>query len=208
MTGKFFFSNLEMSQSETDMPIILEKQTYSYGEEISVSGQVHKDFGGTKYSTLIYDQNNVLVDFSNGFFDSEGSYLQTIEAERTLWEMNGDYQIKLVYGVPSKVTATNFEFSNNHIIDENSQVIPNWIKNIGNYWCNDQIDDSEFINAVQYLIKIEVIELKNAISDTLFSDQVPEWVKNNACGWSDDKIPDVDFIYGIEYLVNIGTIRV
>ena len=72
MTGKFFFSNLEMSQSETDKPIILEKQTYSYGEEISVSGQVHKDFGGTQYSTLIYDQNNVLVDFSNGFFDSEG----------------------------------------------------------------------------------------------------------------------------------------
>jgi len=208
MTGKFFFSNLEMSQSETDKPIILEKQTYSYGEEISVSGQVHKDFGGTQYSTLIYDQNNVLVDFSNGFFDSEGSYLQTIEAKRTLWEMNGDYQIKLVYGVPSKVTATNFEFSNNHIIDKNSQVIPNWIKNVGDYWCNDQIDDSEFINAVQYLIKIEVIELKNTISDTLFSDQVPEWVKNNACGWSDDKIPDVDFIYGIEYLVNIGTIRV
>jgi hypothetical protein len=58
------------------------------------------------------------------------------------------------------------------------------------------------------LIKIEVIELKNTVSDTLFSDQVPEWVKNNACGWSDDKIPDVDFIFGIEYLVNIGTIRV
>jgi len=207
MTGKFFFGNLEMAQSETDMPIILEKQTYSYGEEISVSGQVHQDFGGTKYSTLVYDQNNVLVDFSNGFFDSNGSYLQTIQAKGATWKINGNYQIKLVYAVPSKVVTTNFQFSNNFIINENSHVIPNWIKNVGNYWCNGQIDDSEFINAVQYLITIKVIELKNTVSDT-FSDQVPEWVKNNACWWSDDKIPDVDFIFGIEYLVNIGTIRV
>jgi len=207
MTGKLFLSNLEMAQSETDMPIILEKQTYSYGEEISVSGQVHKDFAGTKYSTLIYDQKNVLVDFSNGFFDSDGSYLQTIEAKGATWDMNGNYQIKLVYAVPSKVAATNFQFSNNFIVNENLQVIPDWIKNVGGYWCNGKIDDSEFINAVQYLIKIEVIELKNTVSDT-FSNQVPEWVKNNACWWSDDKIPDVDFIFGIEYLVNIGTIRV
>jgi len=207
MTGKLFLSNLEMAQSETDMPIILEKQTYSYGEKISVSGQVHKDFGETKYSTLIYDQNNVLVDFSNGFFDSDGSYLQTIEAKGATWDMNGNYQIKLVYAVPSKVAATNFQFSNNFIVNENSQVIPDWIKNVGDYWCNGQIDDSEFINAVQYLIKIEVIELKNTVSDT-FSNHVPKWVKNNACWWSDDKIPDVDFIFGIEYLVNIGTIRV
>ncbi len=207
MTGKLFLSNLEIAQSETDMPIILEKQTYSYGEEISVSGQVHKDFAGTKYSTLVYDQNNLLVDFSNGFFDSDGSYLQTIQAKGTTWEMNGNYQIKLVYAVPSKVVATNFQFLNNFIVNENSQVVPDWIKNVGNYWCNDQIDDFEFINAVQYLIKIQVIDLTNTVSDT-FSVHVPEWVKNNACWWSDDKISDVDFIFGIEYLVNIGTIRV
>jgi plastocyanin len=207
MTGKFFLSNLEMAKSETDIPIALEKQAYSYGEEILVSGQVHKDFEGTKYSTLIYDQNNVLVDFSNGFFDGDGSYLQTIQAKGSTWDMNGNYQIKLVYAVPSKVATTNFQFSNNFITNENSQVIPDWIKNVGDYWCNGQIDDSEFINAVQYLIKKEVIELKNTVSDT-FSNQVPEWVKNNACWWSDDKIPDVDFIFGIEYLVNIGTIRV
>ncbi len=207
MTGKLFLSNLEIAQSETDMPIILEKQTYSYGEEISVSGQVHKDFAGTKYSTLVYDQNNLLVDFSNGFFDSDGSYLQTIQAKGATWEMNGNYQIKLVYAVPSKVVATNFQFLNNFIVNENSQVVPDWIKNVGNYWCNDQIDDFEFINAVQYLIKIQVIDLTNTVSDT-FSVHVPEWVKNNACWWSDDKISDVDFIFGIEYLVNIGTIRV
>jgi len=208
MTGKFFLSNLEMAQSETDMPIILEKKTYSYGEEISVSGQVHKDFGGTKYSTLIYDQNNVLVNFSNGFFDSDGSYLETLEAKGATWEMNGNYQMKLVYAVPSKVATTNFQFSNNFIINENSQVVPHWIKNVGDYWCTGQINDTEFINAVQYLIKKEVIELKNTVSDTLFSNQIPEWVKNNACWWADDKISDVDFIFGIEYLVNIGIIRV
>ena len=208
MTGKFFISDLENAQPETDSPIFLEKQDYSFGDKISISGQVHKDFAGTKYTSLIYNQNDELVDISNGLFDSDASYLQVIETKGSAWNTNGDHQVKLVYAVPSKVAETSFQFSTKFIPDESTVNIPEWIKNVGNYWCNGEIDDVEFVNAVQYLIKNDIIELKNEKSDTLYSNQVPEWVKNNACWWSEDKIPDIDFIFGIEYLVNIGIIRV
>ena len=208
MTGKIFISNSFVAQPEADMPIILEKQDYTYGDKISISGQVHKDFAGTKYTTLIYNQHEELIDISNGFFDNDASYLQIIETKGSAWNKNGDYQVKLVYAVPSKVAETGFQLSSKFITNESTQVIPVWIKNVGDYWCNGQIDDTEFVNAIQYLIKNDIIELKNEKSDTMFSNEVPEWVKNNACWWSQDKIPDPDFIFGIEYLVNIGTIRV
>ena len=114
----------------------------------------------------------------------------------------------MVYALPNKVADASFQFSTKLLESETIQKIPKWIKNVGDYWCNGQIDDIEFVNAIQYLIKTDVIELKNDESNSLFSNDVPEWVKNNACWWSQDKIQDPDFILGIEYLVNIGTIRV
>jgi plastocyanin len=208
MTGKIFISDEENAQPETGTPIFLEKQNYVLGEKISISGQVHKDFAGTKYTTLIYNQNDDLVYISNGSFDNDASYLQIIETGGITWNMEGDYQAKLVYSIPSKVAETSFEFSTKLIENESTYVIPEWVKNVGDYWCNDNIEDSEFVNAIQYLIKQDVIELKIEKSDAIFSNEVPEWVKNNACWWSEDKIPDIDFILGLEYLVNIGTIRV
>jgi len=208
MTGKFFISDLQNAQPETNNPISLEKHDYVFGDKISISGKVHNDFAGTKYTAIIYNQNDELVDISNGFFGSDASYLQIIETKGDGWNTDGDYQVKLVYAVPSKVAETSFQFSTKFISKESALVIPEWIKNVGEYWCNGDLDDTEFVNAVQYLIKKEIIELENEKSKVLISNEVPEWVKNNACWWSDDKISDIDFIFGLEYLVNIGTIRV
>ena len=150
MTGKIFISDLENAKPETNTPILLEKQDYTHGEKISISGQVHEDFAGTKYTSLIYNQNDELVDISNGFFDNEASYVQIIETKGSAWNADGNYQVKLVYALPNKVAESSFQFSTNFIANESTQVIPEWVKNVGDYWCNDHIDDSEFINAVQY----------------------------------------------------------
>jgi hypothetical protein len=133
--------------------------------------------------------------------------LQTIDANGDTWNTSGNYKVKLVYGIPSKVSQTSFQFSKD-LNSETKQSIPGWIKNVGDFWCNGQIDDSEFVSAVQYLINEDVIHVgKRGIGMMSSSQQVPIWIKNNACWWADDKINDVDFISGIEYLVNIGTIR-
>jgi len=208
MTGKFFNSSLEVAQPETDSPIIIKDSKYSYGDVISVSGQVHEDFAKTEYMILVYDQSNNLVDTSYGQFDENSNYLQTINAKGPTWTTNGNYQAKLVYGIPSKVAQTSFQFSSKSNAKETEQIVPTWIKNIGGYWCKDKINDSEFVSAVQYLIHEDIIHLKNTASNNLPSNQVPDWVKNNACWWADDKIPEVDFISSIEYLVNVGTIRI
>lgn len=203
MTGKIFIGDSSSALPESATPIFLEKKDYTIGEKISISGKVHKDFAGTKYTTLIYNQNDELVDIENGVFDNDAAYQQLIEPKGSSWNTNGDYKIKLVYAVPSKVAQSSFQFSN-----ESMQVIPEWIKLVGDYWCNGDIDDAEFINTIQYLVKKDIIDLKSEKSDTVYSNEVPQWVKDKACGWAQNKIPDPDFISGMKYLVNIGTIRV
>ena len=131
MTGKFFNSGLEVALPETDTEIITKESKYAYGDTITISGKVHEDFAKTEYMVLIYDQSNNLVDISYGHFDENSTYLQSINAKGTMWTTNGNYQVKLVYGVPSKASQTSFQFSSELNILETQQSIPLWVKNIG-----------------------------------------------------------------------------
>lgn len=202
MTGKLFTSEAFIAQPETESPITVEKKSYDAGEKISVSGKVHKDFWGTDFKILVYDEGQELVDLVHGYFDDDAAYSQAIESSKN-WNADGDYQLKLVYGLPSKVAKTSFEFNSGVM----TKSVPVWVKNIGQFWCSNQINDSEFVNAIQYLISNKII----GVTSTNLSEAdefIPEWVKDSTCWWSQGQITDVDFLSGIEYLVNKGTIRV
>ena len=38
-----------------------------------------------------------------------------------------------------------------------SQLVPDWIKNNAGWWATDQIDDSAFVQGIQYLIQEGII---------------------------------------------------
>ena len=97
-------------------------------------------------------------------------------------------------------------------IDETS--IPVWIKNNAGWWATDQIDDSSFLQGIQYLIQegimiippTETSDDSDAIPDAgqraqAFDQRVPAWIKNNAGWWATDQIDDSSFLQGIQYLV-------
>ena len=204
MTGKLFTSEAFIAQPETATPIIIDKKSYDRGETISVSGKVHQDFWGTDFKILVYDESQELVDLVHGYFDDDAAYSETIDSSKN-WNSDGSYQLELVYGLPSKVAKASFELNPDVMTDEKS--VPIWVKNIGQFWCSDQIMDSEFVNAIQFLINNKVIKVTStSMSGT--DEFVPEWVKDSTCWWSEGQITDIDFLSGIEYLVNKGTIRV
>tara|TARA_Y100000294_G_scaffold18983_1_gene16353 strand:+ start:482 stop:2101 length:1620 start_codon:yes stop_codon:yes gene_type:complete len=88
-------------------------------------------------------------------------------------------------------------------VDEIS--IPDWIKNNAGWWATDQIDDSAFVQGIQYLIKENVIVIPHTeASESLASQQVPAWIKNNAGWWATDQIDDSAFVQGIQYLIKNG----
>ena len=92
-------------------------------------------------------------------------------------------------------------------IDETS--IPAWIKNNAGWWATDQIDDSSFLQGIQYLIQEGIMIIPpTETSEQMSSQAVPAWIKNNAGWWATDQIDDSAFVQGIQYLIQEGIIVV
>jgi len=87
--------------------------------------------------------------------------------------------------------------------------IPAWIKNNAGWWATDQIDDSSFLQGIQYLIKEGIMVIPpTETSESSGSEGVPAWIKNNAGWWAEGQIDDETFVSGIQYLIKVGVIKV
>ena len=79
-------------------------------------------------------------------------------------------------------------------------VVPDWVKNTAGWWASDAISETEFVNAIEYLVKTGIIQVSSSES-TESSQGVPDWVKNND-SWVKARIStDSDFDYfNMDYL--------
>ena len=91
---------------------------------------------------------------------------------------------------------------------KNTTSIPSWVKNNAKWWSEDQIDDSSFIKAMQYLISNGIMQVPHGSTAVNSSQKIPNWIKSNAGWWSEGKITDGDFVSGIQYLITVGIIKV
>jgi len=87
--------------------------------------------------------------------------------------------------------------------------VPEWIKNNAGWWATDQIDDSSFLQGIQYLINEGIMIIPSAeTAESSQSQEIPAWIKNTAGWWADDKISEVEFVNAIQYLIKHGIITV
>jgi tetratricopeptide (TPR) repeat protein len=89
-----------------------------------------------------------------------------------------------------------------------STTIPEWIKPIAKWWSEGNIEDSEFVSALLYLIENKIIQIPPVETLSVSEDRIPEWIKNNAGWWADEQIDDKAFVSGIQYLIENGLIIV
>ena len=85
--------------------------------------------------------------------------------------------------------------------------VPDWVKNTAGWWATDVISETEFVNAIEFLVKEDIIQV-NVSQTSETSQSVPEWVKNTAGWWADDIISDDDFVNSLQYLIKVGVIVV
>ena len=83
--------------------------------------------------------------------------------------------------------------------------VPEWVKNTAGWWATDAISETEFVNAVEFLVKESIIQV-NVSQTSETSQSVPEWVKNTAGWWANNQISDDDFVNSIQYLIRVGII--
>ena len=88
-----------------------------------------------------------------------------------------------------------------------AQSVPDWVKNTAGWWSTDAISETEFVNAIEFLVNEEIIKVQGTQS-TSQSQGVPDWVKNTAGWWSTDAISETEFVNAIEFLINSGIIKV
>ena len=88
-----------------------------------------------------------------------------------------------------------------------AQSVPDWVKNTAGWWATDAISETEFVNAIEFLVKEEIIQVTST-SSASSSESVPDWVKNTAGWWATDAISENEFVNAITFLVNVGIISV
>jgi hypothetical protein len=87
--------------------------------------------------------------------------------------------------------------------------IPSWIKNNAGWWADGSIDDSSFVQGIQFLIKEDVLKIPPTTQGSSSgSNEIPSWIKNNAGWWADGSIDDDSFVQGIQFLIKEGIMRI
>ena len=87
--------------------------------------------------------------------------------------------------------------------------VPEWVKNTAGWWATNQIDDSSFLQGIQYLIKEKIIIVPpTETAESAGSQEVPSWIKNNAGWWAEGQINDSSFVLGIQWLISNGIIKI
>jgi len=101
----------------------------------------------------------------------------------------------------------------NSLAQEDTQ-IPDWIKDVAEWWASGDISEIEFLTGIEYLINNNIISIDFVPCNDKIQSQygdiksVPDWIKNNASWWSDNLIDDTDFINGLQYLIEYKIIKI
>ncbi len=91
------------------------------------------------------------------------------------------------------------------ILENESLVIPDWIKSSAESWSKGNVSDSDFTKGLEYLGEQKILKISHS-QDT--EQKIPSWVKTNASWWAEGKIGNADFVKGIQYLMEHGIIRI
>ena len=86
--------------------------------------------------------------------------------------------------------------------------IPSWIKNNAGWWADGTIDDTAFVQGIQFLIKENILKIPSTAQGTSSENEIPSWIKNNAGWWADGTIDDTAFVQGIQFLIKEGILSV
>jgi len=87
--------------------------------------------------------------------------------------------------------------------------IPSWIKNSAGWWAEGAIDDSDFVEGIQFLIKEGIMKIPPTTQGPgSGGNEIPSWIKNNAGWWAEGAIDDSDFVQGIQFLIKEGIMKI
>ncbi|MDE1838513.1 MAG: hypothetical protein KGH87_01200 [Thaumarchaeota archaeon] len=210
MTGKIDVGIAYLGISP-DFNIETDKESYSLGDTIRISGIANNTDQITPVTIQVFDSQRNLVYANKTNLLADNSFLYEFKATNSIFKTSDNYKIKSFFGFPSTITDLNIGFNDtlptSSIPIQDAHTIHYWMKNNARLWSTGKITDSEFVNAIQYLIKNGYIVVHTQSVAKINSDVIPEWIKTKAEGWSNNTVSDKEFVFSIQYLITHGIIQ-
>lgn len=194
-------ASISSVDAQPTLSVYTEKEIYGYGDFLTFTIEVSEvteefaalhiiDESGKKSSVIPIKLTDLKTIVPSPFpFESEVYPL-------------GKYTLEIQYS--GSITTTEFE-----LIDTGKIVIPSWIREFAKYWYNGAISDIEFANAIEFLIKEEIIVIPLSENETDLNEVIiPRWIKASTGWWIDRIISDKEYAASLEYLIKDGIIVV
>ena len=179
-------SPIDYNQSDTSVtPIVTEFNGFKRTSLVA--------FHSTENST-----SKIVYDIETGILLEEHS--------TSIISINGNPE---VINFADKLSDTNMINSDSGSVNTQSQIsIPKWVKNTARSWSQGDIQDSEFTNAIQYLISNGIMHIPHGTSGANSAQSIPAWIKQSTGMWAGGQITDNEFVQGIQWLITKGIIQV
>jgi hypothetical protein len=191
--AKFSMANNGMVSFSTD------KTVYQYGEPIRISGVTLPDLDVHYVLSITVVNSDGLIMKRDSALVRDNIFQDYITAHGGLWKP-GKYEIQVQIAnsiAEANITINSIQQGESTTTETH---MPNWIKNMAKWWSDGKISNSEFIQAVQYLIQQGILKVPNYYSNTMTTQSLLPWIKNNAALWANGQISDDDFVNILQYL--------
>ncbi|TRZ81054.1 MAG: hypothetical protein D4R90_00435 [Nitrosopumilales archaeon] len=186
----------------TQVNLSLDKQSYSSGDIVVISGTVTSPGASNSMILQVYSPDNMLVQIGTVIISSDGKFSTSIQAEGPSWGNAGSYLVKMIYVSPptNAVATANIAFR--------TSIASNTASQQGTQSSNQTQSDS-----LEEQIQ-KRIALANKLRDSLNgntssnSGQIPSWMKDDAKNWHDGVMDNVGFSKGIQYMISNGLVKI
>ena len=150
------------SANNFTVDISTNQESYVIGESVIFTGSVNKYDEDRSLRITVFDSSKNLIITKKTPVDTFGKFTYTVQLNEKF--SNGKYIVKSQYG-NSKSTVTTSSFliiaTNMPTMESNASEIPVWIKNNAGWWADGSIDDSSFVQGIQFLVQEGFMRITN-----------------------------------------------
>jgi len=81
--------------------------------------------------------------------------------------------------------------------------IPNWLKQITQFWTSDNISDAQYFQTLNFLLDEQILHVPYTKSPkNNGGHEIPIWIKINAEKWTKGDLSDDEFSIGIQWMLD------
>jgi len=196
----------QSSSNNYTVEIKSDNESYTLGDSVIFSGNVNKYDAERSLRISIFSGSNLAVT-QKVPVDTDGTFTHEIPLNEKF--SDGKFTVKAQYGnTKTTIAIISFVVNSNDDTSSQNNKIPDWIKNNAGWWAAGDIDDSSFVQGIQFLIKENFMKIPiTEQGSSSQNNKIPDWIKNNAGWWAAGDIDDSSFVQGIQFLIKEGFMK-